>query len=154
MTGVAPSNTRIPAPRDRTLLGIMPGNPATTKSVKRYDFECYYYTYQCYAGVTEVGCVKSNGARGSKGTKGASGGHPLRREVARHGPYYGYITKTFECGSDENTCRVEFAEDDVLIGAYGAVDLEDTDSYRKWECRSDNGTVRQCQLPVENEEEE
>ncbi len=77
-----------------------------------------------------------------------------RRSVAQHGPYYGYITKTFECGSDENTCRVEFAEDDIVVGEYGAVDLEDTDDHRRWECHSDNGTVRQCRLPVEREGED
>ena len=62
-----------------------------------------------------------------------------------HAP--GYILPNFECGAKANTCTVEFEDETVTTDDYGVVDKDDTDGEWRWECHSDNGTVRQCALP-------
>ena len=55
----------------------------------------------------------------------------------------GYLLAPFQCGSEPDTCRVEI-DDDVLVGAEGVVDRDDTDEEDRWACRSDTGKVREC----------
>jgi len=55
----------------------------------------------------------------------------------------GYLLAPFQCGSEPNTCRVEF-DDETLVGAAGVVDRDDTDTEHRWACRSDTGEVREC----------
>ena len=65
-----------------------------------------------------------------------------------HAP--GYILPNFECGAKANTCTVEFEDETVTTDDYGVVDKDDTDAEWRWECHSDNGTVRQCALPKDD----
>ena len=69
----------------------------------------------------------------------------MRRDWRRAAP--GYILPNFECGAKANTCTVEFEDETVTTDDYGVVDKDDTDDEWRWECHSDNGTVRQCALP-------
>ena len=69
----------------------------------------------------------------------------MRRDWRRAAP--GYILPNFECGAKANTCTVEFEDETVVTDDYGVVDKDDTDDEWRWECHSDNGTVRQCTLP-------
>lgn len=55
----------------------------------------------------------------------------------------GYILAPFHCGSDPDTCRVEIG-DDVIEGAEGVEDRDDTETEHRWACRSDTGEVREC----------
>ena len=57
---------------------------------------------------------------------------------------HGYILADFECGAKANTCEVEFEDETVTTDDHGVVDKDDTDGEWRWECHSDNGTVRQC----------
>jgi hypothetical protein len=60
-----------------------------------------------------------------------------------HGHERGHLPARFRCGSEPDTCRVEIG-DEVLVGAEGAVDRDDTDAEHRWACRSDTGEVREC----------
>ena len=59
----------------------------------------------------------------------------------------GSLLPTFECGTVENTCDVTFEDETITTNDHGVVDKEDTATQALWECRSDNGTVRQCSMP-------
>ena len=59
----------------------------------------------------------------------------------------GYLLPTFECGATANTCDVAFEDETVTTDDHGVADKADTELEVRWECRSDNGTVRQCSLP-------
>ena len=57
---------------------------------------------------------------------------------------HGYLLPTFECGAKTNTCDIEFEDETATTDDYGVVDKDDTEGEWRWECHSDNGTVRQC----------
>ena len=103
-------------------------------------FDCRHSQRTCRATITHVGCVLSLGGPVTP---------PIDfqdEEVwTNHAP--GYILPNFECGAKANTCTVEFEDETVTTDDYGVVDKDDTDGEWRWECHSDNGTVRQCTLP-------
>ena len=103
-------------------------------------FDCRHSQRTCRATITHVGCVLSLGGPVTP---------PIDfqdEEVwTNHAP--GYILPNFECGAKANTCTVEFEDETVTTDDYGVVDKDDTDGEWRWECHSDNGTVRQCAVP-------
>ena len=112
----------------------------TQNRLDRRIFDCRHSQRTCRATITHVGCVLSLGGPVTP---------PIDfqdEEVwTNHAP--GYILPNFECGAKANTCTVEFEDETVTTDDYGVVDKDDTDAEWRWECHSDNGTVRQCALP-------
>ena len=98
-------------------------------------WDCRHWTRTCRATVTEVGCFYTGFALPDL---------PFL-DSPRPGSDYerGYLLAPFQCGSEPDTCRVEI-DDEVLVGAEGVVDRDDTDEEHRWACRSDTGEVREC----------
>ena len=105
----------------------------------RNFFSCSHSQRVCRANVTHVGCVFSPNGPFDPGPIG------LQDEEWTE-PALGHIVPTFECGAKANTCDVTFEDETVTTDDHGVVDKDDTDEEWRWECRSDNGTVRQCSL--------
>lgn len=109
----------------------------------RQFFSCSHSQRTCRASITHVGCVLSLG--------GPIVPPPyFQDEEGWSEPAHGYILPNFECGAKANTCTVAFEDETVTTADYGVVDKDDTDEERRWECHSDNGTVRQCSLPKDD----
>ena len=106
----------------------------------RSIFGCSHKQRVCRATITHVGCVLSLGGPVTPPVD-------FRDEEVWTKPAHGYILPTSECGTEANTCTVEFEDETVVTDDYGVVDNDDTDEEWRWECHSDNGTVRQCALP-------
>lgn len=106
----------------------------------RNFFSCRHSQRTCRASITHVGCLPSLGGPINP---------PLdfQDEEVWSEAAHGYIVPIFECGTKANTCSVTFEDETVTTDDYGVVDKDDTDEERRWECHSDNGTVRQCSLP-------
>ena len=107
---------------------------------------CSHRTLVCRAGIAEAGCVFSPDFGPDPGLTplagGASGG-------GWSPPATGYVLATFECGGQAGACRVH---GERIPDGYGTVDVDDTAAARRWECHSDNGTVRACSVPKEDGE--
>ena len=98
-------------------------------------WNCRHRTLICRATVTSVGCVYTGVIDIPD--------PPLASPPDGGGYERGYLLAPFLCGSAPDTCRVEIG-DEVLEGAEGVEDREDTDAERRWVCRSDTGEVREC----------
>ena len=99
-------------------------------------WRCQHWTRTCRASVTEVGCVYTGAFDIPI--------HPIPfRSPDGSGYERGYLLAPFQCGSAPDTCRVEIG-DEVLEGAEGVEDRDDTDAAHRWACRSDTGEVREC----------
>ena len=116
-------------------------------------FRCSHSTRRCLAAVVEIGCVKSASTTDPDPDPGPV--NPRRPGPGPVGtgdeewtdPEHGYIVPTFECGTVPNTCDVAFEGGTESTTGYGVVRKAGTPAEWAWECRSDNGTVRQCKLP-------
>ena len=104
---------------------------------------CRHNQRVCRATITHVGCVLSLGGPVTPPVD-------FQDEEVWTKPAHGYILPNFECGTEANTCTVEFEDETVVTDDYGVVDKDDTDEEWRWECHSDNGTVRQCALPKDD----
>ena len=93
----------------------------------------------CRPDITRVGCVFSLGP-----DPDPIPGPIAHQDEDEWSDYEHGIVPTFECGAKANTCDVEFEDETVTTDDHGVVDKEDTNDEWRWECHSDNGTVRQC----------
>lgn len=102
-------------------------------------WRCQHWTWTCRATVTEVGCVYTGVVLPPDPPV-----PPDWLSSPTDGGYErGYLLASFECGTKPDTCRVVIGEE-VLEGSEGVEDREDTETERRWACRSDTGEVREC----------
>ena len=137
-------STKCSTGRPRTELANRPAETCLYEHRDRSIFGCSHRQFTCRAKITHVGCVFSPGGQPFDPGPIGFGDDEEWTDYA-----HGYILPTFECGAQANTCDVAFEDETVTTDEYGVADRDDTESEWRWECRSDNGTVRQCALPKE-----
>ncbi len=132
--------TRCTTGKDRPELANRPAETCQYEERDRSILGCAHRQRTCRATITHVGCVFSPGA-----DEPGPIGFGDDEEWSEHA--HGYILPTFECGAKANTCDVAFDDETVTTDDYGVAAKDDAGTEWRWECRSDNGTVRQCSLP-------